>query len=157
MARGLNKVMLIGNLGRDAETRFTPSGASVTNFSIATTRRVKNGQTGEWRDETDWHDIVLWRSENVAQYLTKGTQVYVEGRLQTRSWEGQDGQKKYRTEVVCDGGQGLMLLSGRDGGGRRSDDFSQEPRSQAPPAGGGGGGGQRGGDDMGVTDDDVPF
>ena len=107
--------MLIGNLGRDAETRFTPSGASVTNFSIATTRRVKNGQTGEWRDETDWHDIVLWRSENVAQYLTKGTQVYVEGRLQTRSWEGQDGQKKYRTEVVCDGGQGLMLLSGRDG------------------------------------------
>ena len=150
--------MLIGNLGRDAETRFTPSGASVTNFSIATTRRVKNGQTGEWRDETDWHDIVLWRSENVAQYLTKGTQVYVEGRLQTRSWEGQDGQKKYRTEVVCDGGQGLMLLSGRDGGGgggRRSDDFSQEPRSQAPS--GGGGGGQRGGDDMGVTDDDVPF
>lgn len=146
--------MLIGNLGRDAETRYTPGGTSVTNFSIATTRRVKDGQTGDWRDETDWHDVVLWRGENVAQYLTKGTQVYVEGRLQTRSWEGQDGQKRYRTEVVCDGNQGLMLLSGRDGGGgggRRSDDFSQEPRSQGGPSGGGPGG------DMGVTDDDVPF
>ena len=152
--------MLIGNLGRDAETRFTPSGVSVTNFSIATARRVKDGQSGDWRDETDWHDIVLWRGENVAQYLTKGTQVYVEGRLQTRSWEGQDGQKRYRTEVVCDSNQGLMLLSGGSGGGggggggRRSggDDFSQEPRG-----GGGGGSAPRGGDDMGVTDDDVPF
>lgn len=149
--------MLIGNLGKDAETRYTPSGTSVTNFSIATTRRVKDGQTGDWRDETDWHDVVLWRGENVSQYLTKGTQVYVEGRLQTRSWEGQDGQKRYRTEVVCDGGQGLMLLSGGAGGGsRRSDDFSQEPRSQDRPSSGGGGGGAPAGD-MGVTDDDVPF
>lgn len=89
MARGLNKVMLIGNLGKDAETRYTPSGAAVTNFSIATTRGVKDGQSGEWRDETDWHDIVLWRGENVSNYLNKGTQVYVEGRLQTRSWEDQ--------------------------------------------------------------------
>ena len=153
MARGLNKVMLIGNLGKDAETRSTTSGVSVSNFSIATTRRVKDGQTGEWRDETDWHDVVFWRADNVAPYLRKGTQVYVEGRLQTRSWEDQSGQKKYRTEVVV---ENLMLLSGRDGGGGgggRSDDFSQEPRRSAPPVGGGGGGG--GG--MGVTDDDVPF
>lgn len=165
MARGLNKVMLIGNLGKDAETRYTPSGAAVTNFSIATTRGVKDQQSGEWRDETDWHDIVLWRGENVSNYLNKGTQVYVEGRLQTRSWEDQNGQKKYRTEVVVDGGQGLLLLGGRDGGGRRSnDDFSQEPR-RAPSGGGGAGGGGGGGGapsgggggGMGVGDDDVPF
>jgi len=159
MARGLNKVMLIGNLGKDAETRYTPSGAAVTNFSIATTRGVKDGQSGEWRDETDWHDIVLWRGENVANYLNKGTQVYVEGRLQTRSWEDQNGQKKYRTEVVVDGGHGLLLLGGRDGGG---------PRRSGPPSDGGGGesgggapsgGGAApsGGGGMGVGDDDVPF
>jgi len=159
MARGLNKVMLIGNLGKDAETRYTPNGAAVTNFSIATTRGVKDGQSGEWRDETDWHDIVLWRGENVANYLNKGTQVYVEGRLQTRSWEDQNGQKKYRTEVVVDGGQGLLLLGGRDGGGgrRSSDDFSQEPRRAPQGGGGGGGGAPSGGGGMGVGDDDVPF
>jgi single-strand DNA-binding protein len=153
MARGLNKVMLIGNLGRDAETRHTPSGVAVTNFSIATARRVKD-QSGEWRDDTDWHNIVLWRGENVSPYLLKGTQVYIEGRLQTRSWEDQSGQKKYRTEVVVDGNQGLMLLSGggrgEGGGGGRS------------YSGGGGGGStsQSSGpkaDDMAISDDDVPF
>ena len=152
MARGLNKVMLIGNLGRDAETRHTPSGTAVTNFSIATARRVRD-QSGEWRDETDWHDIVLWRGENVSPYLLKGTQVYVEGRLQTRSWEDQSGQKKYRTEVVVDGNMGLMLLGGRGGegggGGGR-------------PSGGPSGGGGRpssgpAADDMAISDDDVPF
>ncbi len=157
MARGLNKVMLIGNLGRDAETRSTPSGVSVTNFSIATARRTKDGQTGEWRDETDWHDIVLWRGENVAQYLTKGTQVYIEGRLQTRSWEDQNGQKRYRTEVVCDGNQGLMLLGGRDGGGGGGRRAPSEPSSQGAPSGGASGAAPTGGGDMGVTDDDVPF
>jgi len=157
MARGLNKVMLIGNLGKDAETRYTTGGAAVTNFSLATARAVKDGQTGEWREETDWHDIVLWRGENVAQYLTKGTQVFIEGRLQTRSWEGQDGQKKYRTEVVCDGPSGLQLLGGRGGGG--GGDFDQSPRraprSSAPS--GGGNQGRRDDADMGVGDDDVPF
>jgi single-strand DNA-binding protein len=141
--------MLIGNLGRDAETRHTPSGVAVTNFSIATARRVKD-QSGEWRDDTDWHDIVLWRGENVAPYLLKGTQVYIEGRLQTRSWDDQSGQKKYRTEVVVDGNMGLMLLGGGRGG-----------------EGGGGGGRSSGGggdspsgpaeDDMAISDDDVPF
>ena len=105
--------MLIGNLGKDAETRHTPSGTAVTNFSLATTSRFKD-QTGEWRDKTEWHDIVLWRGENVAPYLKKGKKVFVEGRLQTRSWEGQDGQRRYRTEVVCDP-FGLVLLGGRDG------------------------------------------
>lgn len=132
MARGLNKVQLIGNLGKDAETRHTQSGVPVTNFSVATTRRVKKGD--EWTDETEWHDVVLWKGENVAEYLTKGTQVYVEGRLQTRSWEDESGQKKYRTEVVCDG-FGLMLLSGG-----KSDGAQSAPQQRSLPA-----------------DDDVPF
>jgi single-strand DNA-binding protein len=140
--------MLIGNLGRDAETRHTPSGVAVTNFSIATARRVKD-QSGEWRDETDWHDIVLWRGENVAPYLLKGTQVYIEGRLQTRSWDDQSGQKKYRTEVVVDGNMGLMLLSGGGrgeggGGGRPSGGGAGRPSGPAD-------------DDMAIGDDDVPF
>ena len=79
--------MLIGNLGRDAETKFTPAGVARTNFSIATTRRFKDTATGDWKDETDWHNIVLWRSENLANYLLKGKQVYIEGRLQTRNYE----------------------------------------------------------------------
>ena len=152
--------MLIGNLGKDAETRFTPSGVAVTNFSLATARSVKDGQTGEWRDETDWHDIVLWRGENVSQYLTKGTQVFIEGRLQTRSWEDQNGQKKYRTEVVCDGPSGLQLLGGRGGGG--GGEYEQRPSPARRSSGGGGGGqsgpgGGRNDGDMGVGDDDVPF
>jgi len=116
--------MLIGNLGKDAETRQAGS-ATVTNFSLATARSVKTGET--WRDETDWHDIVLWRGENVAQYLTKGTQVYIEGRLQTRRWE-KDGQKHYRTEVVCDGPSGLLLLGGNRDGGRQSQPAAKAPR-----------------------------
>lgn len=146
MARGLNKVMLIGNLGKDAETRHTQSGTAVTNFSLATARSVKNGQTGEWRDETDWHDVVLWRGENVAQYLTKGTQVFIEGRLQTRSWE-KDGKTHYRTEVVCDGASGLTLLGGRGDGSRSAAPSQGQAKSQG-----------QGGDDLGVSDDDlVPF
>lgn len=154
MARSLNKVMLIGNLGKDAETRYTPSGTAVTNFSVATTARSKDAQTGEWKEYTDWHDVVLWRAEKVAEYLTKGRQVYVEGRLQTRSWEDQNGQKRYRTEVVADS-FGVMLLGGRDGGG--GGDFSRGAgasggSSAAAPAKDGGDF-----DGQGVSDDDVPF
>lgn len=168
MARGLNKVMLIGNLGQDAETRYTPSGASVTNMRLATARSYKDQQSGEWKEETDWHDVVLWRGENVSQYLTKGTQIYVEGRLQTRSWEDQNGQKRYRTEVVCNGSD-LMLLGGRgagggggfSGGGGGRDDYDQRPTQARRAGGGGGGGGSMGGPGgdpgMGVDDDDVPF
>lgn len=116
MASSLNKVMLIGNLGKDAETRQTPSGTSVSSFTLATTARIKDAATGDWKDKTDWHDVVLWRGERVAQYLTKGKKVFVEGRLQTRSWEDRNGEKRYRTEVVCDS-FGLMLLGGRDGQG----------------------------------------
>jgi single-strand DNA-binding protein len=141
--RGLNKVMLIGNLGKDAETRFTPSGVAVTNFSVATPRRSKDPQTGDWKEETDWHNVVLWRAENLANYLQKGKRVYVEGRLQTRSWEDQSGTKRYMTEVVAEpfGGQ--------------SDDAGPPARRAA--AGAQGGAPPPAEDDQGITDDDVPF
>src|SRR5579863_43338 len=153
-SRSVNKVILVGHLGRDAETKFTPGGAAVTRFSVATNRRWKDQQSGEWKEETDWSRVVLWRAENLAPYLTKGKQVYVEGRLQTRSYEDKDGKKVYATEVVADD---VILLGGRgEGGGSGPDEFSQEPRSAprsrpaaapaaAPPP------------SEGIGDDDVPF
>lgn len=148
MARSLNKVMLIGNLGKDAETRHTPSGVSVTSFTLATSYRTKDA-AGEWRDKTDWHDVVVWRAENVAPYLKKGRSVFVEGRLQTRSWEDQSGQRRYRTEVVCDSSFGLILLGGRDGGsggyGQRDPGGMEPPPPPEPSR------------NSGVDDDDIPF
>ena len=157
-SRSVNKVILIGHLGKDAETKFTPSQIACTKFSVATNRRWKDQQTGEWKDETDWANIVLWRSENVAQYLTKGKQVYVEGRLQTRSWDDKDGKKQYMTEVVADE---VILLGGRgDGPPAGGPDFNQQPVSMprsaqqrpkpAPAA-------EETSFDQGITDDDVPF
>src|ERR1035441_4022180 len=98
----VNKVILIGNLGKDAETKFIPSGTSVTTFNLATTRKWKDQQSGEWKEQTDWHRVKYWRAENVANYLLKGKQVYVEGRLETRSYDDKDGKKVYTTEVVCE-------------------------------------------------------
>jgi single-strand DNA-binding protein len=157
-SRSVNKVILLGHLGKDAETKFTPSGVARTNFTVATNRRWKDQQTGEWKELTDWHNVVLWRSENLSNYLTKGKQVYVEGRIETRSWEDKDGQKRYTTEVVADD---VLLLGGRggEGGGQGGGDFdrpvsmprsAQRPQQQAPAASG---------DDFnqGITDDDVPF
>lgn len=154
--RSVNKVILVGHLGRDAETKFTPGGAAVTRFSVATNRRWKDKDSGEWKEETDWSNVVLWRSENLANYLTKGKQVYVEGRLQTRSYEDKDGKKVYTTEVVADD---VILLSGQGGGGggqRGGDDFGQPvsqprsaPRQSAPQ--------QHDDFGQGITDDDVPF
>lgn len=155
-SRSVNKVILIGHLGKDAETKFTPAGAPCTKFSVATNRRWKDQQSGEWKEETDWANIVLWRSENLATYLTKGKQVYVEGRLQTRSWDDKEGKKQYITEVVADE---VILLGGRGEGGGQ--DFNQQPvsmprsaqqRSKPAP--------QQHEDtsfDQGITDDDVPF
>ena len=161
-SRSVNKVILVGHLGRDAETKFTPGGAAVTKFSVATNRRWKDKDSGEWKEETDWSNVVLWRSENLANYLTKGTQVYVEGRLQTRSYEDKDGKKVYATEVVA---EDVILLGGRSqggGGGRGGDEYSQQPVSQprgaAPsrtPAPATQQDEQFGG--QGITDDDVPF
>jgi single-strand DNA-binding protein len=134
-SRSVNKVILVGHLGRDAETRFTPAGAAKTTFSVATNRRWKDQQTGEWKEETDWHNIVLWRQENVANYLTKGVQIYLEGRLQTRNYEDKDGKKVYITEVVADN---VILLGGRGAAAETGADMSQPvsaprgPRAQAP-------------------------
>lgn len=108
---GLNKVMLIGNLGKDPEMRYTPDGTPVTSFSLAVSRTWVNND-GERREATEWFNVVAWRrlAEICSQYLRKGERVYVEGRLQTRSWEDQDGQKHFRTEVVA---QDMLLLSQR--------------------------------------------
>ena len=154
-SRSVNKVTLIGNLGRDAETKFTPAGVARTTFSIATSRRWKDQQTGEWKEETDWHNVVLWRQENLANYLTKGKQIYLEGRLQTHSYDDKDGRKIYRTEVIA---EDVILLGGRGGEAGGAD----ESHSQAAPAPRGS---QRSAPraaeepapDFGATDDDVPF
>jgi single-strand DNA-binding protein len=160
-SRSVNKVILLGRLGKDAETKFTPSGIARSNFSIATSRRTKDQQTGEWKDETDWHNVVLWKSENVSNYLLKGTQVYLEGRLQTRSYEDKDGQKKYFTEVVCESYDLILLGSRGDSGGSGGGEFAQPvsmprpaQRPQQPAAQP-----QAPADDFnqGITDDDVPF
>ena len=158
-SRSVNKVILIGNLGRDAETAFTASQVSVTKFSVATSRRWKDQQSGEWKEETDWTRVVLWRGENVAPYLTKGTQVYVEGRLQTRSYDDKDGKKVWATDVVADQ---VILLGGRGGGTGPDEGFSQEgaaPMRSAPRGrtAGGPGSMSSGPSHQGVTDDDVPF
>ncbi len=157
-SRSVNKVILVGNLGKDAETKFTPGGAAVTKFTIATGRRWKDQQSGEWKEETDWHNVVLWRAENLANYLLKGKQVYVEGRLHTRSYDDKDGKKQYFTEVVA---EDVILLGGRGGeaGGGGGSEYASSgpvsmPRSaqrQAPTA--------SAPDSMNqeITDDDVPF
>ena len=106
---GINKAILIGRLGSDPEVRYTPSGAAVANFSIATSEEWKDKDTGEKKERTEWHRIVAWRKlgEICGEYLEKGRQVYVEGRIQTRSWEDRDGNKRYTTEVVA---QNMQML-----------------------------------------------
>ena len=130
MARSVNKVILIGNLGKDAETKFTAGGTAVTKFTLATQRRWKDQATGDWKEETDWHNLILFKQENVAPYLTKGKQIYIEGRLQTRSYEDKEGQKKYITEIVCDE---VMLLSS---GGRGAEEGGGGGGYERPAAGG---------------------
>lgn len=157
-SRSVNKVILLGNLGRDAETRYTPSGVPCTNFTLATSRRWKDQQTGEWKEETDWHRLVLWRSENVTPHLQKGKQVFIEGRLQTRNWEDKDGNKRSTTEVVVDN---LILLGGRGSDAAAppmEDDAAQSsaPRgvargAAAAPAAPAEASSQE------ISDDDVPF
>lgn len=145
MSRSVNKVILVGNLGRDAETKYTAGGAAVTNFSVATERQWKDKQSGETKKETDWHNCTLWQSENLAQYLTKGTKLYVEGRLQTRKYD-KDGQTHYATDVIC---SEVVLLGGRDSGGsERSEEPVSRPRQQAA---------QREAEPFVADDDSLPF
>ena len=116
MAKSVNKVILIGTLGKDPELKYTPQGTAVTKFSMATNESYKDKQSGEWKERTDWHNIVCWQrtAEVAAEYLKKGRQVYIEGRLTTRSWDDKEtGQKKYKTEIVAND---LVLLSGRGEG-----------------------------------------
>ena len=136
----VNKVILVGNLGRDPELRSTPSGQSLAKFSVATTRRWRD-RDGNRQEQTEWHNIVCWgrQAEIAGQYLTKGKQVYIEGRLQTDSWEDREtGKKMYRTEIVCDNFQML---------GSRGDSMSGPPRDAGPAS-----------DSYGAPDDDdIPF
>ena len=149
----VNKVILVGNLGRDAELRFTPGGAAVANFSIATTETWTDKNSGERREQTEWHRVVLWgkQAETLNEYLKKGRQIYVEGRLQTRQWDDRDGNKRYTTEVRSDR---LVLLGGRRddaGGGRQGPHREPEsPHSPGTDPDGGGGGAD-------LTEDDIPF
>ncbi len=148
MARGVNKVILIGNLGQDPEVRFTPSGTAVANLNLATTDTWMDKQSGQRQERTEWHRIVLFNklAEIAQQYLKKGSKVYIEGRLQTRKWQGQDGQDKYSTEIVANDmqmldsrGGGDMPQSGNQGGGYQGGQ-SQPPQGgygNAPQQGGG--------------------
>src|SRR5579885_2136637 len=135
-SRSVNKVILIGHLGRDAETAYTASQTAVTKFSVATNRRWKDQQTAEWKEETNWTNVVLWRAENLANYLTRGKQVYVEGRIQTRSYDDKDGKKVYVTEVVA---EDVMLLGGRGEGGQAGEGFPAGEQRSAPRTAGAGG------------------
>jgi single-strand DNA-binding protein len=121
MARSVNKAIVLGHLGKDVVTKFTPSGVAATKLSVATSRRWKDGQSDEWKEETDRHNIVLCRQENLANYLMKGKQVYVEGRLQTRSYEDRDGAKRYVTEIVT---ERMILLGGQQGGSGSQDEHA---------------------------------
>src|SRR4051812_2968492 len=159
----VNKVILVGNLGRDAELRYTPGGAAVATLNMATTE-VWNDKGGQRQEKTEWHRVVLWgkTAESLNEYLTKGKQIYVEGRLQTRQWDDKDGNKRYTTEIR---GDRIVLLGGGSGGGgaRGAGGGSSRGGGGGSDFGGGSGGG--GGDFGGpspdssapLTDDDIPF
>ncbi|MCB5364687.1 single-stranded DNA-binding protein [Pusillimonas sp. CC-YST705] len=141
----VNKVILVGNLGRDPEVRYSPDGAAICNITIATSSQWKDKASGERREETEWHRVVFYNrlAEIAGEYLRKGRPVYVEGRLKTRKWQGQDGQDRYTTEIVADQ---MQMLGGRDsggdasmggggmGGGSSSDFNSPPPQRQRPAA-----------------------
>ncbi len=149
MARGLNKVMLIGNLGADPEIKYSASGTPIASFNIATSDNRKN-KDGEWEDRTEWHKVVMFgrQAEVCKDYLKKGSKIFVEGRLQTRSWDDQSGQKKYLTEVV---GNNMVMLDPRgqvsstDESEHDTPDSHSEDIPESPP------------DDLPKADDDLPF
>ena len=148
MARGINKVILVGNLGADPETRYMPSGSAVTNLTVATNETWKDKQTGEQKDRTEWHKVAMFNTlaEIAAEYLRKGSQVYIEGKLRTRKWQDRDGNDRYMTEIIADEMQMLGGRGGSGGGGSMAGPSDQSPPS-APP---------RQDPDDGF-DDDIPF
>jgi single-strand DNA-binding protein len=152
----INKVILIGNLGADPEPRYMPSGNAVVNVSVATSESWKDRNTGEAQERTEWHRVVFFGkiAEVVGQYLKKGSKVYVEGRLQTRKWQGQDGQDRYTTEVVVDQRGVMQMLDSRSGGGGSSVPFDAPTGGQSAQ---GGAGGAPTSPDKPDFDDDIPF
>ena len=144
MARGVNKVIVVGNLGSDPETRYMPSGSAVTNLSVATNESWKDKQTGEQKERTEWHKVAMFGrlAEIAAEYLRKGSQVYIEGKLRTRKWQDQQGNDRYTTEIIADE---MQMLGGRGGGGAPA--MSDAPPRSAPQ-------GPPPADDF---DDDIPF
>ncbi|SOB76727.1 single-strand binding protein [Marinobacter sp. LV10R510-11A] len=137
MARGVNKVILIGNLGQDPDTRYTPNGNAVVNLNIATDESYKDRQTGQLVPKTEWHRIVMFGkiAEVAGQYLRKGSKVYIEGKLQTRKWQNKEGQNVYSTEVVVDiNGQMQMLDSRGSDGGANQGAPAGRPQQQSTPA-----------------------
>jgi len=148
MARGINKVIIVGNLGGDPETRYMPSGSAVTNLTVATNESWKDKQTGEQKDRTEWHKVAMFNrlAEIAAEYLRKGSQVYIEGKLRTRKWQDKNGQDRWTTEIIADE---MQMLGGRGGSGGGSAPMSSGQESgppSTPP--------QAGPDDF---DDDIPF
>jgi len=156
MARGVNKVILVGNLGKDPEVRYSPNGQAVANITIATSESWKDKNTGDKQEKTEWHRVVFFGklAEIAGEYLKKGGQVYVEGRLQTRKWQDKEGQDRYTTEIVANE---MQMLGSREGRGAPAGDFAQEE-----PAAMGAAGSSKpsspakksGGSDF---DDDIPF
>ncbi len=144
MARGVNKVILVGNLGNDPDTRYMPSGSAVTNLSVATNESWKDKQTGEQKDRTEWHKVAMFGrlAEIAAEYLRKGSQVYIEGRLRTRKWQDQNGNDRWTTEIIADE---MQMLGGRTGAGAPA--MSDSPPPAAPPP-------EPSADEF---DDDIPF
>lgn len=171
MARGINKVILIGNLGQDPETRSTPGGTTVTNLRIATSESWRDKQSGEMKEQTEWHTVVCWNrlGEIAGEYLKKGSQVYIEGRLRTRKWQDKSGNDRYSTEIVA---SEMQMLGGRGSGAPAETRDSRDPGTEGFSEGRayasesrGGGGGSRGGSSGGAGgggggadfDDDIPF
>src|SRR5437762_7873202 len=164
MPKSVNKVILLGNLGKDPEVKYTPQGTAVAKFSLATTERYKDKE-GNWQDRTEWHNIVAWQrlAEIVGEYLKKGNKVYIEGAIRTNSWDDREsGQKKYRTEIIAND---LVLLGGRGEGGSEEGGGGYS-RARSAQAGGGKSGGS--GNDQRqaepdyaqstqITDEDIPF
>ena len=152
----VNKVILVGNLGRDAELRYTPGGAAVATINMATTE-VWNDKGGQRQERTEWHRVVLWgkSAESLTEYLTKGKQIYVEGRLQTRQWDDKDGNKRYTTEIR---GDRIVLLGGGGGGRGGGGGMSRGGGGATEESTGGHGGGAPAPDGPEpITDDDIPF
>ena len=149
MARGINKVILVGNLGKDPEVRYMPSGNAVCNVALATSDSWKDKQSGEQKERTEWHNLVFYSrlAEIAGEYLKKGSQIYAEGRLQTRKWQDKSGNDRYTTEIIV---SDMQMLGGRGGGGGGSADFGggQSSRSSSAPA-------PAGASDE--FDDDIPF